>query len=124
MSASHTYSSMVNGTCDSVRSLAAGCRHPAVMKRINMSISELTLLQQATRSTHERLVAALIAAGKFNYQAFATTPPPKNDGQCTAWMRGRCNNTSAQQQTPLFIDMGSSRGTLPGVTSPQHNCQS
>ena len=38
------------------------------MTRINMTASELTQLQQATRTTHERLIAALVTAGKFNYQ--------------------------------------------------------
>jgi hypothetical protein len=45
--------------------------HSSVMKRINMTPGQLKKLQEATTATHTKLVAALIKAGKYNWQAFS-----------------------------------------------------
>ena len=41
------------------------------MKRINMTPQQLKQLQEATTATHTKLVAELIKAGKYNWQAFS-----------------------------------------------------
>ena len=63
------YTRYVDGTfSDDVGGLPE--EHGAVMGRINMTGAQLQALQYATAVTHQKLVTALIAAGKYNWQAF------------------------------------------------------
>ena len=93
--------------------------HPDVQAKIGMTDAELEALRFATQSTSSALIYALVAAGKYNWQAFgshdtsAPAPPPGraprrgrsfrapvSPGTCAAAMRAGC--TAAAQAAPLL----------------------
>jgi len=100
--------------------------HPDVQGKIGMSDAELEALRFATQSTSSALIYALVAAGKYNWQAFGShdtsvglgfpAPPPPPPGRaprrarsfrapvsptsCAASMRSGC--TAAAQAAPLL----------------------
>ena len=81
--------------------------HAQVMSRINMTTAQLDALRDATAVTHERLVTTLVAAGKYNWQAFGGgdgTGPGISEGDCAAFMRGRC--TPEFQKGPMMMAAG------------------
>lgn len=91
----------------------------------NMSFSEVAELQFASLAVHGRLIAALAAAGKYNWQAMGgsyegeyTGPGvPQDASGCAAFMRERCvpawqdrtvmmpfyNNRNANQSLAAFL---------------------
>ncbi len=81
--------------------------HPNVMKNINMTPAQLKELQAATTATHTKLVAALIKAGKYNWQAFGGgdgTGPGISKSSCEAFMEQHC--TAAAQEAPMMMSAG------------------
>lgn len=84
--------------------------HRNVMRLINMTAAQLAELRAATTATHKKLVAALIAAGKYNWQAFGggdgsgPTLPAATGPRCIQFMDEYCD--PAKQQYPLMMDAG------------------
>jgi hypothetical protein len=94
--------------------------HPDVQAKIGMTDQELEQLRFATQSTSSALIYALVASGKFNWQAFgshdtsAPAPPPGRRGSkgarnfrgaitpssCAAALRAGC--AIAEQARPLL----------------------
>ena len=80
--------------------------HPEVGKNCNLTGAELADLQFATQATNSALIYALVAAGKYMWQAFGaqdgTMPgPPSEAGACGDWMRLYCD--PARQGAPLMM---------------------
>jgi len=85
---------------------------------MNMSAADLAALRFATQSTSQTLIDTLIAAGKYNWQAFGshdTSAPgptrglgnsPISPSSCLAFMTEYCNAT--HQAEPMLQHMGSS----------------
>ena len=68
---------------------------------------ELHALQLATTATHSKLVTALIAAGKFNWQAFGGgdgTGGGVSHSNCANFMRASC--APGKQQVPMMMAAG------------------
>ena len=63
--------------------------HPAVVGKINMTPQQLEELQRATALSYDKLLVALVAAGKYDWQAFRPTPVFSN-GTCNSWMDRYC----------------------------------
>lgn len=64
-----------------------------MMARINMTADQLKKLHEATTATHTKLVAALIKAGKYNWQAFSGgdgTGRGIAKSSCTSFMEEFC----------------------------------
>ena len=85
--------------------------HASAVKNLGLSGAALLALQAATTATHTRLVTQLIAAGKFNWQAF---PDEAADDQtsggiskknCVKFMREHCD--PSMQARPLLMSAGS-----------------
>ena len=78
-----------------------------MMARINMTAAQLRALQDATTATHTKLVAALIKAGKYNWQAFSngdgTGAGISRDG-CAAFMTKYC--APDMQKYPMMMAAG------------------
>lgn len=93
--------------------------HPDVQAKIGMTDSELEALRYATQSTSSALIYSLVAAGRYNWQAFgshdtsAPAPPPGrlsrgsrnfrgaiNPSTCATYMRTQC--TIEKQAAPLL----------------------
>jgi hypothetical protein len=97
--------------------------HHAVTGRINMTQPQLRALQQATAAAHAKLVAGLIARGKYNWQAFFGNDVAFGDDaagvqigrgeMCTRFMRRYC--APPMQQRALMMhanDSGIDNQTL------------
>lgn len=99
-------SAAVDGTfTDDVSGLPA--EHAQVMSRINMTSKQLEELQIATLATHSRLVTTLIAAGKYNWQAFGGgdgAGPGINQDECATFIRSRCSEEF--QRRAMMMDAG------------------
>lgn len=104
----------VDGTfTDDVDGLPA--EHPAAQGRIGMSDDDLSALRFATQSTSQRLIDTLIAAGKYNWQAFGSHDTSVSarlgagagisPASCASDMRTLCNATAQAQ--PLLMKMAS-----------------
>ena len=81
--------------------------HGSVVTRINMTAAQLKTLRSATTSTHEALVAALLKAGKFNWQAFGHgdgVGPAVSAHGCSQYMRTYCD--PALQEQPMAMGVG------------------
>lgn len=81
--------------------------HETVMKKINMDQPQLKALQAATAATHTKLVSALIAAGKYNWQAFGGgdgTGPGISKSTCKHFMQTFCD--PSKQNDPMMMSMG------------------
>jgi hypothetical protein len=111
----------VDGTfTDDVDGLPA--EHPSAQARIGMTDAELAALRFATQTTSQLLINNLVAAGKYNWQAFGShdtsSLPPTRRGAalgagpspstCAAWMRANC--AAATQAAPMLMKMDSSPG--------------
>lgn len=75
---------------------------------VNMRLmpSEVTAIQQATQQASQSLITALIAAGKYNWQAFGAQDgvgPAPSQGNCAAFMRSYC--APAMQSRPMTMQM-------------------
>ena len=57
--------------------------------KIQMTAVELDELQRATARTYDKLIVALVAAGKYDWQAFHATSPFSHS-TCTSWMDSYC----------------------------------
>lgn len=73
--------------------------HPAVTGKLGMSPQQLEQLQRATALSYDKLLVALVAAGKYDWQAFAPTPRFSN-GSCSSWMDRYCE---AGRQRDMMI---------------------
>jgi hypothetical protein len=79
----------------------------------NLSYADVGDLQYATLAVHGRLIDALAARGKLNWQAagggyqgeYPQQAVPRDADACTAYMRARC--TPAFQQKPVIIQFDS-----------------
>jgi len=103
----------VDGTfTDDVDGLPA--EHPNAQGRIGMSDDDLAALRFATQTTSQHLIDTLIAAGKYNWQAFGShdtsAPAPPGRGaksispaSCATTMVTLCNATLQTQ--PLLMKM-------------------
>ena len=84
--------------------------HKNAQRNTNMSDAEIADLRAATAATHTKLVAALIEAGKYNWQAFGGGDgtggglPAAQGTQCTAWMDTFC--APEKQQVPMMMAAG------------------
>merc|ERR1712232_1141080 len=69
--------------------------HPSAPAKMGLTSSEVAEIQAGTQRTSQRLIDALIEAGKYNWQAF-TTGDGVGEGPtratCLAWMRNRCSD--------------------------------
>jgi len=102
----------VDGTfTDDVSGLPA--EHPNVPRELGMESAEVSALQAATQEAHGRLMTALIAAGKYNWQAFTSTTdadkgnsagPRITQKSCTSFMRRFCD--PAMQKYSFMMDAG------------------
>lgn len=63
--------------------------HPAVVGKIKMTPQELEELQRATAVSYDKLLVALVQAGKWDWQAFSTTPMFTRNN-CVSWMDSYC----------------------------------
>merc|ERR1712232_873363 len=72
-------------------------------------MGQLDALKVATRATHKKLVAELIKAGKYNWQALSggdgagSTCPSSPEG-CTAFMKKYCD--PSMQELPMMMGAG------------------
>jgi hypothetical protein len=74
---------------DDTRGLPA--EHPAVVGKIGMTPQELSELQRATALSYDKLLVALVAAGKYDWQAFSTKFTPRfTHSNCDSWMQTYC----------------------------------
>ena len=98
----------VDGTfTDDVTGLPA--EHTKVMSRINMTQPQLKALQDATTATHEKLVAALLKAGKYNWQAFGDgdgVAAAVSANGCAEYMRKLCDPALQAQSMAMGIGDG------------------
>ena len=81
----------------------APAEHPDVSLSTNAEVAEL---QYATQATNNALVYALVAEGKYMWQAFGNQDgvapgPPSDPGACGDWMRLYCD--PAKQGAPLMM---------------------
>ena len=82
----------------------------------NIPFSDVAALQFASLATHGRLVAALAAAGKYNWQAmgagyqgeYVQGGVPRGAG-CAAWMRARCGTPLSQQRAAMTAFDGNNK---------------
>lgn len=104
----------VDGTfTDDVDGLPA--EHPRAQANIGMSDDDLSALRFATQSTSQRLIDTLVAAGKYNWQAFGSRDTSVSarlgagaglsPATCAADVRALCNATLQAQ--PLLMKMAS-----------------
>ena len=77
--------------------------HETVMKKINMDQPQLKALQAATAATHTKLVSALIAAGKYNWQAFGGGD---GTGPGTSALHAGRSPQGGAPRRPLFTGWG------------------
>eukprot|EP01047_Picozoa_sp_COSAG01_P039756 COSAG01_NODE_3303_length_6294_cov_3.018402_5_plen_701_part_00 len=91
----------------------APAEHPHATQRVNMTASQAAALAAATWATHQRLVTALIAAGKFNWQAFSgsrhsgeadSSGPVITQAACADTMARLC--TPERQAAPMLMGAG------------------
>ena len=81
--------------------------HGDVMKRIDMNPAQLKALQEATTATHNKLVPALVEAGKYNWQAFGGgdgTGQGISRESCKQFMTKFCD--PAKQNDPMMMSAG------------------
>jgi hypothetical protein len=101
-----------NGTPDQLEATTAIL---VMQNETNITDAELTDLRLASTATYERLVHALIAVGKYSWQAFAS---PWSNGPgaginhttCEAFMAKHC--APHMQELPLMMDAGSSGASV------------
>ncbi len=112
----------VSGTfTDDVTGLPA--EHPEAPARLNMSSAAVAALQQATQATSAQLIAALVAAGKYNWQAWGAQDGVGggvNKGNCAAFMNARCNSAYQQTSVTQSFDSGNAAQSVAGflITRP------
>ena len=78
--------------------------HPGLPPATNLTDAEIAEIRFATQTTGQRLVVALVAAGKYSWQALGAndfTIEGPIAGECTAWMRQYCDY--AYQGRPLLM---------------------
>ena len=78
--------------------------HPAVVGKINMTAVQLGELQRATTLTYDKLIVALVAAGKYDWQAFSSTSPFSHS-TCSVWMDSYCE--PARQKDMMIMSSSS-----------------
>jgi hypothetical protein len=83
----------VDGTfTDDVTGLPA--EHPEAPAHCNMTAQEVADLQFATQATNQALIDALVAAGKYNWQAWGAQDGVGGGvsaGNCVSYMRNMCD---------------------------------
>jgi hypothetical protein len=90
----------VSSVVESLKGDAADCtftddtgglpaEHPAVMGEINMTPAQLSELQHATALSFDKLVVALVKAGKYDWQRMTQTSPFSKK-TCASWMETYC----------------------------------
>lgn len=90
---------------DDVTGLPA--EHAAAIANMRLSIEEVTAIQKATQDTSQRLIEALVAQKKYNWQAFGAQDgvgPAPSQADCTTFMRTRC--TPGTQQWSMTMQLG------------------
>ena len=92
---------------DDTRGLPA--EHPAVMARIGMGPAQLSALQRATARSYDKLMAALAAAGKWDWQAFKTTSP-FSAKTCASWMDTYC--APERQKEMMIMSSGADNASI------------
>lgn len=85
---------------------------------IKMNASDLAELQYATQAAHARLVDALVAAGKYNWQAFGDQdgvgPSVPQGSQCAEFMRARCGASFQDRAITYHFDTSNKIQSLAG----------
>lgn len=78
--------------------------HPEAPAHTKMTAAEVAELQQATQATSAALIDALVAKGKYNWQAFGAGDAVNggvSKSNCVSWMRNYCQ--PAMQASPMFV---------------------
>lgn len=87
-----------------------GAEHPVVQSAVQLSPTEIAMLQAGTQRAWSKALALLTDAGKYVAQAFRLPPPfnasiQANGPACTAWMRTQCA-VPANESALTFLGPG------------------
>lgn len=106
-----TFTDDVGGCCN---------EHPHAQANMRLADNEIVQLRDATTATHNKLVDALIKAGKYNWQAFgggdstSSGLPAPQGARCAAWMHEFC--APEKQQLPMMMAAGNaSNSSIAGM---------
>lgn len=107
----------VDGTfTDDVTGVPA--EHGEVQKNCNMTDQELATLQYNTQLTNARLIDQLIAAGKYNWQAFGAQDGVGagiSKSSCVNWLTQRCSySTNPQASFTMAFDPSNAEQSIAG----------
>lgn len=106
----------VDGTfTDDVTGLPA--EHEMAPVNMNLTAQEVTDIQYATQATNQRLISALVAAGKYNWQAFGAQDGVGggvSKGNCASYMTQFCQSKYQNVARTVQYDANNSNQSIAG----------
>lgn len=101
---------------DDVTGLPAEHEHAPV--NMNLSAQEVVDIQVATQLTQARLIDTLVAAGKYNWQAFGSQDGVGEGVQqksCASYMTSRCAAQQTQPDRPMTVQFDAANAEQVGM---------